>query len=155
LESLLESWAIDKFTGSVEDFNEQEYQKIIKKHRKAFIAYRKSLFMPYYEKTYQLNYEAILPSPLERFNHSCYLKQFYFIKTANQLLIATGCACGSGTRYHHGLFGHYFALLAKEGHRIKSFITRINKNCRFQIVKQADCLILYGHDLVGNFRVDP
>jgi len=116
--------------------------------------YKKSLFLPIYEKRYKLNYAAILPHPLGGLSHSCLTKQFYFIKENKKLYVAIGCSCGSATRYVHGLYGHFFTLLQNEGKSIASFATEINEKCQFQIIKKTNHLILYQHDLIGNYAFE-
>lgn len=155
LENLLYEWAcFEKFNGDSEDFEEEDYQKIIQENPQEVEQYKKSLFLPVYEKLYKLNYEAILPDPLGKIGHMCLRKQYYFMRENNILHVAKGCGCGSGTRYNHGLYGHFFTLLQDQKIPITSFITEIDENCEFKIIKQADHLILYRHHLIGNYQVD-
>lgn len=154
LENLLYEWALyEKFDGDAEDFEDEDYQKIIQENSEDLTEYKKSLFFPTYEKRCKLNYPLILPHPLGELTHQCFTKQFYFMKDDKKLYVAVGCSCGSGTRYTHGLYGHFFTLLQKEGKPITSFVTKINKKCQFKVIKQAPHLILYKHDLIGNYSV--
>lgn len=148
LESLLQSYYIDaldnliyegafyeKFTGDPDDFEEKDYQKIAKTYKNELQEYKKSLFYPVYEKIHHFNYKLILPNPLGDMNHSCPTKQFYFIHKNDRLHVAIGCACGSGTRYTHGLYGHFFTLLQNQTIPVTSFITKIDKSCQFNLIK--------------------
>lgn len=155
LDNLIYEWAFyEKFTGDPDDFEEKDYQRIVKRYQNELHEYKKSLFYPIYEKIYRLNYQAILPPPLGDINHSCPTKQFYFIHENGTLHVAIGCSCGSGTRHTHGLYGHFFTLLQNQNIPITSFITEIDSNCQFKVIKQVDHLILYRHDLIGNYRLD-
>lgn len=142
LENLLQSWAFEKFTGEEDDYNDQEYRHIIDKNRKEFEEYRRSLFMPIFLKRYELNFEKILPKPLGQFSHSCPIKQYYFIKNNEELLLTLGCACGNETRYQDKLMSEFFSLLEKQGVKINTFIGQIDSHCKFKMIDMKQYLVL-------------
>ena len=75
LENLLYEWAAyKKFEGDAEEFEKEDYQKIIQENQEEFNEYKKSLFFPTYEKLERFHSKSglVLPVGLMEVDRNAY-----------------------------------------------------------------------------------
>jgi len=155
LENCLWEWAFFRWDGdSDEEFEEKQYQQVTDKHREDFESYKKGVFLPQYLYEYEPIYENYIPYPLCEFAGRSLRYQLYIIKADENLSVAVGCSSGSGTRETHGFYGHLFAEIQKKIKPVKTFVATVDGKCNFEIKTKSNNLILFRHNLTGNYKID-
>jgi hypothetical protein len=155
LENCLWEWAMFKWDGdSDKEFEEEQYQEVIDKHKEEYEKYKKDVFLPQYLYEYEPIYENYIPYPLCDFAGRSLRSQLYIIKEDEKVSIAVGCSSGSGTRETHGFYGHLFAEIQTKVKPIRTFVAAVDSRCNFEIKKKSENLILLRHDLTGNYKID-
>jgi hypothetical protein len=155
LEECLWEWAMFQWNGDPDtEFDEEQYQEVIGKHKAEFEKYKKDVFLPQYLYEYEPIYENYIPSPLCDYAGRSIQSQLYIIKEDEKVSVAVGCSSGSGTRETHGFYGHLFAEIQKKIKPIKTFVTAVDNKCNFEVKTKSKNLILLRHDLTGNYKID-
>lgn len=149
-------WAYDKWimeNREEEDFEEAQCTEMKNKYQEEYDELKKELFMPRFEYRYELKYENFIPEPLLPIVGGGYITAHYVFLKDGKITMATGSSAGSGTRETHGFYGHLFAEVQKKIKPVKSFVLRVDKFCNLKLERSSDNLILYQHDLRGNYQI--
>lgn len=148
---LLDKKGLDKKPEETHDLEAKKYldknpefkEKLIKKLTKPRVNYKK-------ERIYQHQTNSELAGLLELEPWM----QIYFMEKDGVVFTERGKYTGSGGRYSHGFFGHLFAELQNKGHKIDTYILKIDEKCQLQALKEEE-LILHSSSLVrSNYSYD-
>jgi hypothetical protein len=149
-----EKWANDTQKEDEEDFNEGEEKFIQEIYADEYEEVRKKLYLPEYTYDYYKRLE-LFPKPISLMSSDrSYITQFFMIDLGDKIKYGTGRGSGSGTRFNHGIFGHLFAQLTKEGKSCRTIICELDSNMELKVLRDADKFLLHGHHLTGNYPID-
>jgi hypothetical protein len=105
------------------------------------------------ETRYVRIFNRQLPKALANVLSGFSWQQVFFRKVGKEIFAIKSCSTGSGLRENHGFFGHSFAEVENGGKPVPTYIVKFDKNCKVD-VEYSPNLVLYGHELTGNYRID-
>jgi len=146
----------------IEDLNQEVYPIAIKQVKEEYQELYEDEWEEYWknedpfkervEYHYHRRYE--MPPPFNHWDSRNPWQQYYFGRNQGALFYyEQGGSGSSGQRYHHGFYGHLFALLNTKNPVPTYFFTYDSHN-HFIFNREEKGLCLNFFDLIGNFHTD-